>query len=122
MHELRRDEQHTELSFKILGPLKILHETQSMRLLVAPDTREARTIAQWADGVFPVPVRLVGVALEHVAAREADNGEAGFVQCFREVDTKTVRPALERGRKEADKIEVEIPIGSALELMLVDAL
>jgi hypothetical protein len=63
----------TPLKTHVFRPLKVLHQTQTIRLLVAPHTLEARAIPEWAERVLPVPPCVVSGTLKHVTTREAQN-------------------------------------------------
>lgn len=61
----------TDFEVHVLSPLKVLQDSKTVCLLVVPDTFETRTVAKRSEGILPVPPGLVGVALEHVTTREA---------------------------------------------------
>jgi hypothetical protein len=61
----------TDFKVHILSPLKVLQDSETVGLLIAPDTLEARTVAERSKGILPVPPGLVCVTLEHVTTREA---------------------------------------------------
>lgn len=71
---MRRVSGLTDLEVHIFGPFEILHDTETVGLLVAPDTLEAGAVLERSEGVLPVPVSLVGFTFEHVATREANHG------------------------------------------------
>lgn len=104
----------TEICLKVFDPFKVLKQTKTIRLLVAPDTREAGSLTKRANGVLPVPASTVSVALQHIAAWEADHGETGFVKSVGEVDTQTIWSILEGWREQTDQIEVKISVPGAL--------
>jgi hypothetical protein len=46
----------TNLKTHILRPLKVLHKTKAVGLLVSPDTLETRAIPERSKSVLPVPL------------------------------------------------------------------
>ncbi len=85
----------TELRAKVFYPFQILYQSQTMGLLVAPDTWKARSFDDWADRVFPIPIRAVVVTLEHVATREPDNRRTELIQRIRQIYSKTILAIFE---------------------------
>ena len=76
----------TEFSVEVLSPLEVLDQSQSVRLLIVPHAWESWAVSKGTNGVFPVPVGLVVVTLEHVTAREADHRWSKFQQSFSKIN------------------------------------
>jgi hypothetical protein len=70
----------TDMKIHVLCPLKILHHTKTMGLLVSPHALEANPILQWAQSVFPVPPGIESETFQHVATRETEEVLVLFCQ------------------------------------------
>lgn len=64
----------TNLKTHILRPLKVLHKSETVGLLVSPDTLEARAIPEGTKSILPVPLSAESKTLEHVTTRESNEG------------------------------------------------
>jgi hypothetical protein len=70
----------TDVKIHVLCPLKILHHTKTVGLLVPPHPLEANPILQWAQSVFPVPPGVESETLQHVTTRETEEVLVSFCQ------------------------------------------
>lgn len=126
----------TDLKVHILSPVKVFHQSQAMCLLVTPGARETRTVAKRVDGVLPIPVCRVVVALKHVATGEPQDRLAGQYTYHRQkkghikgskwshrmqlgkslgnVDAQAILAVLVRRREQADEVEVKRALSSPL--------
>jgi len=62
----------TNFQTHVLRPLKVLHQTKTVGLLVTPDTLEAWPVAEGSESVLPVPLSTESKTLKHVTTGEAN--------------------------------------------------
>ena len=79
-----------------------------------------RPVHQRSDHLLPIEARLNAIALQVVAAREAQEGRLHRSQLFHDVDAIAVGPALVGGWEERDHLQPECrrPVKGHLEVVL----
>jgi hypothetical protein len=62
----------TNLQIHIFRPLEVFYKSETMGLLVAPDTLETGSVPERAKSILPVPLLAESKTLEHVTTGESN--------------------------------------------------
>lgn len=87
--------------------MHVLNQAQAVGIEVVPSTTPTRPVLQVTKRLIPPPAAVVPVALEVVAAGDAQEAWVQVLNGFHEILAHAVRPVIVGRREEADEVKVQ---------------